>query len=148
MSVEVRLRDVVDEDLETFFAQEQEPEANRLAHFPARRRDVFFTHWRTKIIGNPDGLVQAVEVGGELAGSIVAWWQDGRRFIGYWFGREFWGRGVGTAALRLFLAKEENRPLYADPHADNVGSVRLLEKCGFQRDGTEHDGFVMLVLRD
>ena len=148
MGAEVRLRDVVDGDLETLFRQEQEPEANRLAHFPARRRDAFFAHWRTRILGVPGVHAQAVEVGGELAGSIVAWWQDGRRFVGYWFGREFWGRGVGTAALRLFLAQETARPLYADPHADNVGSVRLLEKCGFRRDGTEHDGFVMLVLRE
>ncbi|GAA0813423.1 N-acetyltransferase GCN5 [Spirilliplanes yamanashiensis] len=144
----MRLRDVVDADLETLFAQEQEPEANRLAHFPARPRDAFLAHWRTRILGNPDGRAQAVEVDGELAGSIVAWWQDGRRFVGYWFGRAFWGRGVGTAALRLFLAGEAARPLYADPHADNVASVRLLEKCGFRREGTNEDGFVTLVLRD
>ncbi len=36
----------------------------------------------------------------------------------------------------MFLDKEVNRPLYADPYEGNTGSVRLLEKCGFQRIGT------------
>jgi hypothetical protein len=38
--------------------------------------------------------------------NIVAWWQDDRRFVGYWFGQRFWGR-VGTAALRQFLQVTE-----------------------------------------
>ncbi|MBB5774788.1 GNAT family N-acetyltransferase [Nonomuraea jabiensis] len=44
--------------------------------------------------------MQAVLVEGEVAGNIVAWWEEDRRFIGYWFGREFWGRGIGTRAAR------------------------------------------------
>ncbi|MET9336713.1 GNAT family protein [Nonomuraea sp. NPDC003804] len=64
---------------------------------------------------------------------------------------EYWGRGIGTAALGLFLRQERTRPLHADPFAGNTGSVRLLEKHGFQRTETvrygEHD-HIMLVLRD
>ena len=72
-----------------------------------------------------------------------------RRFLGYWLGRPYWGRGIGSRALALFLERERNRPLHADPVIGNTGSVRLLEKLGFQRTGTVRHGdneHVMLVL--
>jgi len=148
---DVQLRDVDDADLEVFFEQQREEEAVRRARFPARDRERFLTHWRTKVLGNPTGHAQTVTVDGEVAGNIVAWWQDGRRFVGYWFGQRFWGRGVGTAALRQFLQREQIRPLYADPFVGNTASVRLLERCGFRRVGVDHDGdleFVVLRLDD
>ncbi|MFD7811966.1 GNAT family N-acetyltransferase [Streptomyces sp. NPDC059785] len=146
---EVCLRDVEPADLEVFFAQEHDPEAVRRSKFPPRERDAFMTHWTTKVVGDPGVFVQAVTVGGELAGNVVAWWDEDRRFIGYWLGREFWGRGVGTRALALFLEREQARPLHADPHVGNTGSVRLLEKHGFRRSGTVRYGeeeHVLLVL--
>jgi RimJ/RimL family protein N-acetyltransferase len=150
MSREVSLRDVELPDLEVFFAQEQDAEAARRANFPPREREAFMRHWRTKVLGDPDVQVQAVTVDGALAGNLVAWTaEDGRRFIGYWLGRDHWGQGVGTRALGLFLAKETTRPLYADPHAANTGSVKLLERHGFRRaetvryEGEEH---LMMVL--
>lgn len=148
---DVQLRDVVHADLEVFFAQEHDPEAAARSQFPPRPRERFMTHWETKVLGDPTVHVQAVTVDGVLAGSIVAWWeQDGRRFLGYWFGREWWGKGIGTRALRLFLEREAARPLYADPAATNTGSVRLLEKCGFTREGVVRHGdneHVVLALR-
>ncbi len=146
---DVQLRDVDDADLEVFFEQQREEEAVRRARFPARDRERFLTHWRTKVLGNPTGRAQTVTVDGEVAGNIVSWWQDGRRFVGYWFGQRFWGRGVGTAALRQFLRRERIRPLYADPFVGNTASVRLLERCGFRPGGVDHEGdleFVVLRL--
>jgi RimJ/RimL family protein N-acetyltransferase len=149
MGDDVRLRDVEEPDLEVLFEQQLDPEAARVANFPSRDRERFMTHWRTKILGDPTVLVQTVTVGGEVAGSIVAWWDQDRRFVGYWFGRPFWGRGIGTRALRLFLQREPTRPLYADPFSGNPASVRLLEKCGFERSGTVRYGeaeHIMLTL--
>jgi len=151
MSGEVRLRDVEEADLETFFEQACDPEAVRRANFPARDREAFMTHWATRVLGDPTVLVQAVIVDGDLAGNVVAWWEQDKRFVGYWLGREYWGRGIGTEALALFLRLEEIRPLYADPFAENTGSVRVLEKSGFRHTGTvqydEHE-HVMLVLSE
>ncbi|MEU4508051.1 GNAT family protein [Nonomuraea wenchangensis] len=147
---DVRLRDVVEDDLEVFLEQEHDPEAVRRSRFPARPRERFLTHWRTRVLGDPANRVRAIEVDGRLAGNLVAWWEEDRRFIGYWMGREFWGRGIGTRALGLFLAEEPARPLHADPHAGNTASVRLLERHGFRREGTVRHGddeHVMLVLR-
>ncbi|MFI6643009.1 GNAT family N-acetyltransferase [Streptomyces sp. NPDC050504] len=149
MDNHVQLRDVEQADLETFFEQENDEEAARRSRFTPRARDAFMTHWRTRVLGDPANRVQAVTVDGELAGNVVAWWDGERRFIGYWLGRPYWGRGIGTEALGLFLGLERERPLYADPHEGNTGSVRLLEKHGFRRaetdwyDDAEH---VLLVL--
>ncbi|WP_198154061.1 GNAT family N-acetyltransferase [Catenuloplanes japonicus] len=149
MSDEVTLRDVVDADLEALFVQQLDPEAAERARFPSRDRDTFMTHWATRILGDPQVFVQTVSVDGETAGSIVAWWEENRRFLGYWFGRAWWGRGIGTRSLALFLERERTRPIYADPFEGNTASVRLLEKSGFRRDGTVRHGentHVMLVL--
>ena len=149
MGDDVRLRDVEEPDLEVLFEQQLDPEAARVANFPSRDRERFMTHWRTRVLGDPTVLVQTVTLDGEVAGSIVAWWDRDRRFVGYWLGRPYWGRGVGTRALQLFLQRERVRPLYADPFSGNTASVRLLEKCGFERSGTVRYGqaeHIMLVL--
>lgn len=151
MSDEVTLRDVEEADLEIFLAHEHDPENVRRSKFPPREREQFMTHWRTRVLGDPTVFVQTAVVDGAVAGSVVAWWEGDRRFIGYVFGREFWGRGVGTTSLTRFLRLEENRPLYADPYVGNAGSVRLLEKLGFRRTGTVWHGeneHVMFVLGD
>ena len=63
---------------------------------------------------------------------------DGRRLVGYWIGREFWGRGVATAALAAFVAEVKERPLHAFVAEHNVRSIRVLEKCEFV-PSPEHD---------
>ena len=157
---DVQLRDVVEADLEFLLAYQNDPEAVRRSRFTPRPRDAFMAHWKSKILGDSTVFVQTVTVDGEPAGSIVAWWEGeqgeqgeqgvgGRRFVGYWLGRPYWGRGVGSLALGLFLRRETNRPLYADPFAENTASVRLLEKHGFRRTGTVRHGdneHILLVL--
>ncbi len=39
--------------------------------------------------------------------------QTGQREVGYWFGRQYWGKGVATRALAAFLDHVAVRPLYA-----------------------------------
>ena len=152
--IDVQLRDVTEADLEFLLACEHDPEAVRRSRFTPRPRDAFMRHWKTNILGDSTVCVPMVTGDGEPAGSIVAWWEGeqgvgGDRFIGYWLGRPYWGRGVGSVALGLFLRRETNRPLYADPFADNTASVRLLERHGFRRTGTVRHGdneHLMLVL--
>jgi RimJ/RimL family protein N-acetyltransferase len=149
MTLDVRLRDVAEKDLKLFFEYEQDPEASRRSRFSARDRDTFMNHWKTKVLGDPTVFVQTVTVDDIPAGNIVSWWERDRRFIGYWFGRDYWGQGVGTTSLRLFLRREKIRPLYADPYIGNTASVRLLEKCGFRRVSTVvhgDDEHVLLAL--
>ncbi len=126
----VTLRDVRDSDLPTFFAYQSDPEANRMAAFPARDREAFTAHW-AKIRRDPGNILKTILFEGEVAGNIGSWAAGDRRFVGYWVGREAWGKGIATAALEAFVAEVKERPLHAFVAKHNLGSIRVLEKCGF-----------------
>jgi RimJ/RimL family protein N-acetyltransferase len=126
----VRLRDVSEADLPVFFQHQCEPEANQMAAFPARGWDAFMAHW-TKILANPNVTAKTILLGEQVAGNIVSWQPESRRLVGYWIGRNFWGQGVATKALAEFLEVVKERPLVAYVAKHNLGSIRVLEKCGF-----------------
>jgi RimJ/RimL family protein N-acetyltransferase len=97
-----------------------------------------------------DGGHYALEVGGAFAGGIGY-----ERFaaecrltaeIGYWLGRKFWGRGVATAAVAhvadLAFEREEIVRLEAATFSNNDRSARVLEKCGFHREGVHRRAVV------
>lgn len=131
MSRDVRLRNIEPDDLPIFFEHQLDVDATRMAAFPARDRAAFDAHWATNILGNPAAINRTIVVDGQVAGNIGSWRQDGARFIGYWIGREHWGNGVATRALAAFLHLVTERPLHAHVAEHNVGSIRVLEKCGF-----------------
>lgn len=78
-------------------------------------------------------VAKTVVVNDCVAGNVGCWTQDGQRLIGYWLGKEFWGKGVATKMLRIFLDAVTDRPLYAYVVHHNAASIRVLEKCGFVR---------------
>ncbi|GAA1662758.1 GNAT family N-acetyltransferase [Fodinicola feengrottensis] len=130
----VQLRNVEDADIEVFYEDQRDPQATAMAVFPARPREACFLHW-AKIRANDSNILRTVVVADAVAGNVVSWEQDGQRLIGYWIGRSFWGKGVATAALTQYVEELSQRPLYAHVAASNTGSVRVLEKCGFQPTG-------------
>ena len=130
MGSEVNLRDVVQKDLPILFEHQREPEANQMASFPARERDEFMVHWR-KILEDKSVTKKVILFQGKVAGNIVGFVQDGIHQVGYWLGKEFWGKKIATKALSQFLEYVEIRPLYARVAKHNIGSIRVLEKCGF-----------------
>jgi len=80
-----------------------------------------------------------IDVDGLAAGHVLSWPSEGRRYVGYWLAREFWGRGLATAGLAEYLGVVRERPLHALVSTDNVGSIRVLEKCGFVEIGPADD---------
>ena len=145
------LRDVLDSDLPILFSQQLDPEATRMAAFPGRDQwPDFLAHWQTKVLADAGNCKQTIVWNGAVAGNILSWPQEGLRLVGYWIGREYWNRGIATAALREFLAHDRARPLHAFVAAHNVGSIRVLEKCGFVRVGdatTASDGVAEYLYR-
>jgi RimJ/RimL family protein N-acetyltransferase len=125
------LRTVKEEDLPIFFEHQLDAAAVRMAAFPSREREAFLAHWRTKVL-RPENLNRTVVVDGQVAGYLCCWEQDGKRLIAYWLGREHWGKGIATRALSEFLVLEPTRPIHAWVAVHNVGSLRVLEKCGFR----------------
>lgn len=148
MAAGVSLREVRPEDVAVFFEHQRDEDSTRMAAFPARERDAHAAHW-AKILGDPAVHARTIERDGEVAGNVVSWLAGGGREIGYWIGREHWGKGVASEALRQFLEAVPERPLHAFVAPHNVGSIRVLEKCGFGRAaaGTTGDGLVPFVLR-
>lgn len=85
----------------------------------------------------------AIQVGAEAVGGIgFVPGNDIERYsaeIGYWLGEQHWGRGIATEALVLATTHAFDRfnllRLFALPFADNLGSLRVLEKAGYVREG-------------
>jgi RimJ/RimL family protein N-acetyltransferase len=140
----VQLRDIEPADLPVLFEHQRDPVANAMAGMTARDRAAFMAHWEA-ILADKTGQTQAIVADGRLVGNVVSFLRDGRREVGYWIDRAFWGAGVASAALAAFLEVETERPLYAGVLKQNAGSLRVLEKCGFAVCG-EEDGYVNLRL--
>lgn len=66
-----------------------------------------------------------------------------RAEAGYDLARAYWGHGMATEALRAILKfgfmQMNLHRIYANTIADNYESVRLLERLGFQREGTQRE---------
>src|SRR5215210_2898613 len=93
---QVLLREVRAEDLPVFYEHQRDPESVRLAGLPARARDAFGAHWE-RILADPRITVRAIVADGVLAGQALRFEQGGRHVVGYWLGREHWGRGIASA---------------------------------------------------
>jgi RimJ/RimL family protein N-acetyltransferase len=140
MPTHLLLRDVIDADLPIFFAQQLDPDANWMAAFTAKdpsNREAFDAHW-DRIRAEPTIIIRTILCDGQVAGSVLSYEDEGKPEVSYWLGREFWGKGIATWALGEFL-REVNlkRPMYARVAKDNLGSRRVLEKCGFIVIGEE-----------
>jgi RimJ/RimL family protein N-acetyltransferase len=140
----VSLRDVIDDDLPILFEHQLDPAATAMARVPSRDREAFMAHWE-RIRADDSIVLKTIVAGGQVAGNVVSWQDQGERLVGYWIGRDHWGKGIATAALAAFLQVVETRPLRARVAEHNIGSIRVLEKCGFTRsDG--NDGELVLQL--
>ena len=60
--------------------------------------------------------------------------------LGYYIAEEYWGKGIMTEAVKQIcayvFAKSDIIRIYAEPFANNIASCRVLEKAGFQYEGT------------
>ncbi|PHR52493.1 MAG: GNAT family N-acetyltransferase [Robiginitomaculum sp.] len=77
---------------------------------------------------------------GGFAGAIGIDRQPGELFnLGYWLGREFWGKGYASEAVGALVGWAEDemgiKAIHADFFEDNLASANVLEKSGFLRTG-------------
>lgn len=81
-----------------------------------------------------DGTIRkrSILLDGEVVGYLASFQRFGKPEVSYWIDRKHWGKGIATKALSEFLLEVKTRPIYARAAKDNVGSVRVLEKCGFK----------------
>lgn len=88
------------------------------------------THWAIEVDNRAVG-----GIGVDLGGGVYA--KSG--YFGYWLGEPFWGRGIMTAAVRAsseyIMARFGLTRLESRVFEWNPRSMRVLEKCGFVREG-------------
>jgi len=116
------------------FEHQRDPVACQMAAFPPRDREAFLAHWR-KILADDQVIKRTILLEIEVAGNVVCWEKSGKLFVGYWLGRSFWGQGLASRAISEFVSLVPARPIHAHVAKSNVASIRVLEKCGFQRSG-------------
>lgn len=130
----IYLREVIDSDLPIFFEQEKDADAVFMAAFTSKDpsdRQAFDAHW-AKIRADDGIKIKTILVHEAVAGSVLVYPGDLGPEVSYWLGKEYWGKGIATRALSLFLESVTARPVYARVVDDNHTSRRVLEKCGFK----------------
>jgi len=140
-SERITIRETEPSDLETFYEHQLDPEAIRMAAFVGKNpkdKVAFEAHW-DKILNSSQNTTRTIVAEGQVAGHISCC-PDGENLeVTYWLGREFWGRGLATQALNRMLQLVVGRPIFARAAADNIGSIRVLQKCGFRIIGENKD---------
>lgn len=92
----------------------------------------------------------AVTVDGKVAGSIGVFRQENIHRqtgeLGYYIAEEYWGKGMMSEAVKQIceyvFSNSDIIRIYAEPFAYNTASCRVLEKAGFQYEGTLRDNAV------
>jgi len=136
MNDSITLRPVVPSDLEALYQIQLDPEANALAAVIPRSREPFMEIW-SQILSDPNTLPLAIIYNDALVGSITRFGRDGHHYIGYWIDRPYWGRGIASRAVSLFLPLVPERPLHARVASHNTASLRILQKHNFKITGRQ-----------
>ncbi len=137
--IQIALRQTEIPDLERFFQFQLDKEASFLAAFTPKdptNKEAYLEKY-TKHLADPTINMQTILLGETIVGSIAKFIIEGDTEITYWIDKNFWGKGITTEALRSFLTSENSRPIFGRVAFDNVGSQRVLEKCGFIRIGKD-----------
>lgn len=126
-------------DLDHLFVFQLNEEANYLAAFTSKDptdKPAYLEKY-SKCIADPTINMRTIMVDNVIAGSIAKFEIEGEAEITYWIDKKFWGKGIATQALTTFLTIEPARPIAGRTAFDNIGSQRVLEKCGFIKTGTD-----------
>lgn len=95
------------------------------------------------VADNDEDLILAIEVNGQLAGTIgLNAQEDIYRYsaeLGYWLGVDYWNQGIMSCAVKglvtwAFLNTDINR-IYCTVFEHNHASIHVLKKCGFHKEG-------------
>jgi RimJ/RimL family protein N-acetyltransferase len=139
------VRDWREDDRESLvrFANSRDVARNLTHSFPHPYTEAAADAWFATLAEMPEPTAWAIEVDGLAVGGIGIILGEGvygkTAQFGYWLGEPYWGRGIMTAAAQKVsdyamshfgLVRLEARVFEWNPR-----SMRVLEKCGFEREG-------------
>jgi len=125
------------------FANNRKVWRNLTHRFPHPYTDADAEWWFSFLERMPEPTHWAIEVDGQAVGGIGVIVGEGvfakSGHFGYWLGEEYWGRGITTQAVKVVAPYVLSRfglvRLDAPVFAWNPASMRVLEKCGFAKEG-------------
>ena len=132
----VLLREVAELDLQEFYSHQKAKYTVAAAPVNLTDLTAFFERWR-KILDEPKYKTRTIVAEGQVVGYIGQFLRNDQPEVSYELGKQHWGKGFATSALRQFLREVAMRPLYARVAKDNSGSIRVLQKCGFSVIGED-----------
>lgn len=130
---DIKLRPSVVEDINNFFEYQLDQEANYLAAFTAKdpfNKEAYLEKY-TRLLHNPTVNMQTIVADNTVIGTVTKFEIDNEAEVAFWIDKPFWGQGVASRALKMFLDIEKKRPVFGHVAFDNFGSQKVLEKCGF-----------------
>lgn len=138
-TTQLKLRPSEKSDLEFFFQFQLDKEATYLAAFTPKDptdKKAYLEKY-SKHMDDPTINMQTILINEIIVGSIAKFEIEGDTEITYWIDRNFWGKGIATAALKTLLTIENIRPIFGRVAFDNFGSQKVLENCGFIKISTD-----------
>ena len=152
------MKPIYDENIKLrFFKQEDAEDVRRLADHPDLAQMIGLPHpyllsyaeaW---ICSQPEAIKKgseyphAITYGKHLAGTITLRIDRSNNIgeLGYWIGREYWGKGIATEAVRQMIrfgfVELSLHKVHASVLSKNPGSQRVLEKAGLSREGVRKE---------
>ena len=103
-----------------------------------------------EVVPASSGAIHAIEVEGEVAGGIgIEPGSDVYRIageLGYWLTPPRWGQGIMQRVVRHYVTAMAPvlgvRRVFARVYEGNLASMRVLEQCGFEREGIERGALI------
>ncbi len=140
----ITLRPLREEDIDSIYQACQDPTISTFTRVPYpydREMAEEFVRGCDISYRNHQGIVFAIEVGGQFAGTIGLHGiqlGDHCAEVGYWIEKSHRGKGLGTAALRSLLDFSlkvmEFRRIEGLADYNNLASQRVMERAGMVRD--------------
>lgn len=137
----ITLRKSITSDLEVFYQNQADKEAVIMAAFTAKDpydKEGYLEKW-TQLLSVDSVNMQTILVDDIVVGCVVKFVMGGDSDITYALAKKYWGKGIVSEAVRLFLEIEMHRPLLGRVVYDNYGSQKVLERNGFLKIGTNTD---------
>ncbi len=138
-TIEIELRHTNQNDLETLFLFQLDEDANYLAAFTSKNpsdKNAYLEKW-TRLLSDEKVNIMTILFEKKIVGSITKYEMEGDAEITYWVEKKFWNKGIASSALKSFLEIEKTRPLFGRIAFDNLGSIKVLDSCGFSKIGND-----------
>lgn len=131
--MKLELRKSKEEDLPIFFDHQADEEAIFMAAFTSKDpfdKEAYLIKWK-KLLNAAEINSQTILIGEKVVGCVVKYIMEEQAEITYALDKAYWGKGITSEAVSMFLKLEKTRPVNAHVSFDNVASQKVLEKNGF-----------------